>query len=117
MLCRSGWGRHAAWAGVTRRTDPRRFGPCHALRSNAWSSRSSRRSMDGWVSGMGGSMAAGRPAVNRFPADSRAVARPAAGGYDAADTGAPMSDVTRLLNAIEAGDPAAAGRLLPLVYA
>src|SRR5439155_6377471 len=30
--------------------------------------------------------------------------------------GAPMSDVTQILNAIEQGDPSAAEQLLPLVY-
>src|SRR5689334_20652502 len=30
--------------------------------------------------------------------------------------GAPMSEVSRLLSAVERGDPHAAGRLLPLVY-
>jgi RNA polymerase sigma factor (TIGR02999 family) len=34
----------------------------------------------------------------------------------ATDVGPPMSDVTRLLSAIEQGDPRAAGQLLPLVY-
>ena len=38
------------------------------------------------------------------------------GGRLALVCSAPMSDVTRVLSAIEAGDPRAAAQLLPLVY-
>src|SRR3954467_2784977 len=40
----------------------------------------------------------------------------ALGGGGPSPVSLPMSDVTRILSAVEHGDPQAAGRLLPLVY-
>src|SRR5215472_10307694 len=55
--------------------------------------------------------------MNMDPPPAR-ITPPTTNGWrpPATATGAPMSDVTQILNAIEQGDPKAAGQLLPLVY-
>src|SRR5262249_59479125 len=52
------------------------------------------------------------PLARRIEAGSAAFLRGAAGAV----IFAAMSEVTRILSAIEGGDPSAAGQLLPLVY-
>src|SRR6187200_2363215 len=58
----------------------------------------------------------------RLDPSTRASRRATRPGTDASDPerpapgSAPMNDVTRILSAIEAGDPQAAQQLLPLVY-
>src|SRR4051812_33807629 len=49
------------------------------------------------------------------PSDG-ARTRPRAAGWPLAWRLSAMSDVTRILSAIEQGDPQASGRLLPLIY-
>src|SRR5262249_17933593 len=50
------------------------------------------------------------------PCDQCQASRILIGSQPASQLGSPMSEVTRILSAIEQGDPSAADQLLPLVY-